>query len=121
QAEPLCGVCALYGCLSAKQPATLASAIIAGCHNQESNAGGVAMNRMVVHSRVGADGVLHLTVPLGETEADKDVEVTIAPLRKPAMTQEEWREFVLSTAGSITDPTFKRHEQGEYERREELP
>ena len=37
------------------------------------------------------------------------------------MTPEQWRHFVLSTAGSITDPTFVRHEQGEYERREELP
>jgi hypothetical protein len=37
------------------------------------------------------------------------------------MTQEEWRDFVLTTAGSITDPSFARHEQGEYERREEMP
>jgi len=28
---------------------------------------------------------------------------------------------VLTTAGSITDPSFVRHEQGQYERREELP
>lgn len=79
------------------------------------------MNRMVVHSRIGADGVLHLVVPIGKAEADKEVQVTIDLPRKPAMTQEEWRQFVLSTAGSITDPTFVRHEQGDYERREELP
>jgi hypothetical protein len=50
------------------------------------------------------------------------VQVTIEPAaaRRP-MTQEEWRKFIESTAGSITDPTFTRHEQGEYERREELP
>lgn len=76
---------------------------------------------MVVHSRVGADGVLHLTVPIGTAEADKEVQVTIDPVSTPTMTQEEWRRFVLSTAGSITDPTFMRHDQGEYERREELP
>jgi hypothetical protein len=29
------------------------------------------------------------------------------------MTQEEWRDFILATAGSITDPSFVRHEQGE--------
>jgi hypothetical protein len=79
------------------------------------------MNRMVVHSRIGADGVLHLTVPIGKEQADREVEITIAPVATPAMTQEEWRQFVLSTAGSITDPTFQRHPQGEYERREELP
>ena len=29
--------------------------------------------------------------------------------------------FVLATAGSIADPSFVRDDQGEYERREELP
>lgn len=79
------------------------------------------MTRMVVHSRIGADGVLHLVVPIGEAEADKEVQVTIDLPPKPTMTRDEWRQFVLSTAGSITDPTFMRHEQGDYERREELP
>lgn len=79
------------------------------------------MNRMVVHSRVGADGILHLTVPIGKADADREVQVTIDPVGSAPMTQEEWRNFVLTTAGSITDPSFVRHEQGEYERREELP
>jgi hypothetical protein len=35
---------------------------------------------MVVHSRVGTDGVLQLTVPIGPEEADKEVQVTIDPL-----------------------------------------
>jgi hypothetical protein len=79
------------------------------------------MKRMVVHSRVSADGVLHLTVSLGKAAADQEVQVTIDPVTPSSMTQEEWRNFVLSTAGSVTDPSFVRHEQGEYERREELP
>lgn len=79
------------------------------------------MNRMVVRSRVGADGMLHLSVPIGKADADKEVTVTIDPVAPPEMTQEEWRNFVISTAGSVTDPTFQRHPQGEYERREELP
>jgi len=29
------------------------------------------MNRMVVHSRVGADGILHITVPIGKADADE--------------------------------------------------
>jgi hypothetical protein len=78
------------------------------------------MNRTVLHSRVGPDGVLHITVPIGKEDADREVKVTIDPV-PPLMTQEEWREFVLSTAGSITDPSFVRHEQGEYEVRDELP
>ena len=79
------------------------------------------MNRVVLHSRVGADGILYLTVPMGEAHADREVQVTIDPVRPSPLTQEEWRNFVLSTADSITDPSFVRHEQGEYERREELP
>jgi hypothetical protein len=83
----------------------------------------VSMNRMVFHSRIGADGVLHITVPIGKEDAEREVQVTIdpAPVGPPPMTEQEWRDFVLATAGSITDPSFARREQGEYERREELP
>ncbi len=80
------------------------------------------MDRLVVQSRVGSDGVLHIDIPVGKDEADREVQVTIDPVQPgPPMTQEEWRQFVMETAGSITDPTFVRHEQGEYELREKLP
>jgi hypothetical protein len=79
------------------------------------------MNRLIVRSRVDADGVLRVSVPLGASEAEREMQLTIEPLTPPAMTQQEWVEFIQSTAGSITDPTFVRHEQGEYERRDELP
>jgi hypothetical protein len=79
------------------------------------------MNQIVLHSRVGADGVLQITVPIGKADADREVQVIIDPIGPSPMTQEEWRNFVLTTAGSITDPSFVRHEQGEYEHREELP
>lgn len=81
------------------------------------------MNRMVLQSRVGSDGVLQITVPMGKEDADREVQVTIDPARAgpPSMTQEEWRDFILTTAGSITDASFVRHDQGEYEGREELP
>lgn len=49
------------------------------------------------------------------------VTVTIEQATSPPMTQDEWGHFILSTAGSISDPTFLRHEQGEYEQREQLP
>jgi hypothetical protein len=81
------------------------------------------MNRTVVQARVGSDGVLHVTIPFGKEDADREVEVIIdpAPVGPPPMTQEEWRDFVLATAGSISDPSFVRHEQGGYECREALP
>ena len=79
------------------------------------------MNRMVVHSRIDIDGVLNIALPIGKADADREVQITIDPVASSPMTQEAWREFVLSTAGSITDPSFVRHKQGEYECREELP
>ncbi len=74
------------------------------------------MDRIVVTSIVGDDGVLHLTLPLEKADAHREVQVTIEPM--PAvtpvkqMTQEEWRKRVLSTAGRW---------QGELERPEQLP
>jgi hypothetical protein len=79
------------------------------------------MNRMIIKSCIGTDGILHMNVPVGAANANREVQVTIEPVGPTAMTQEEWRNFILSTAGSVTDPTFRRHEQGEYEHREELP
>jgi hypothetical protein len=82
------------------------------------------MTRIEIQSRVGPDGVLNLSVPVGPAEANRTVKVTVEgvkePEPKPSMTPEEWKAFIDSTAGSITDPTFKRHDQGEYEDRGEI-
>lgn len=79
------------------------------------------MNRIVVTTTVGSDGNLHLDLPLGAGEAGKEVQVTVEPIAaKKPMTQEEWRASVLATAGSISDPTFERPPQGEFEQREPL-
>jgi hypothetical protein len=70
------------------------------------------MNRMVVTSKVGSDGVLHLTLPVGAEEADKEVQITVEPITpQEEMTQEEWEAWIDATAGSISDPTFNRHPQ----------
>lgn len=77
------------------------------------------MTPIVLTSKVGPDGVLRLDLPL--VAADREVRVTIEPLDpKMKRTAEEWRAFILSTAGSITDPTFERFPQGELEEREPL-
>ena len=79
------------------------------------------MTRTIVKSRVGADGVLAVEVPLGKAEANREVTVTIEPVStKPAMTQEEWSAWVLSMAGTWQGD-FERPEQGEYEQRDPLP
>ncbi len=58
------------------------------------------------------------------------IEVEIHPLDQDAQTRgtpcvpmnrESWLRFIEKTAGSITDPTFERHPQGEFEEREALP
>jgi len=41
------------------------------------------MNRMILNSGVGSDGVLHLAVPVGEANADRTVRVTIEPNEGP--------------------------------------
>ena len=80
------------------------------------------MNRMVLRSRIDGDGVLRIAVPVGIADAEKEVDVTVEPVTaQKQMTQEEWAAWVKSMAGSITDPTFERPPQGEFEVREEMP
>jgi len=74
---------------------------------------------------VGADGVL--TLALGEANANKVVRVTVETVEPAAEhspinqeDREEWLRFIERTAGTIDDPTFIRHPQGEYEQRDEL-
>jgi hypothetical protein len=76
-------------------------------------------------AQVGADGILTLSVPLGREGASKTVRVIVETVEeaadRPAMSREEWVRFVQSMAGRISDPTFERHPQGEYEERNPLP
>ena len=76
------------------------------------------MNSIVVKSKVGSDGILHLELPVGVEKADREVQVTVE-LLPPTMTQAEWEAFVDSMAGSW-EGDFERPPQGEYEVREPL-
>jgi hypothetical protein len=80
------------------------------------------MHRLVVQSRVGSDGVLHIDIPMGKEVADQEVQVTIDPVQRKSssMTQEEWRQFVMETAGSWQGDLV-RPEPLEYEQRDEMP
>ncbi len=81
------------------------------------------MDRIVLHSRVGADGVLQLTVPLGVADADREVEVTIeAVTSNPPLSSstEEWQQFVRETAGAWQGE-LERPSQGDYEHRDDWP
>ena len=76
-----------------------------------------------IKSRVGADGVLLISLPLGLGEANREVKVLVEPtdasMPPSPPSREEWREFVDSMAGCISNSTFQRPDQGEYERRSE--
>jgi hypothetical protein len=82
------------------------------------------MTRIELRHRVGSDGVLTLTVPVGMAQANREVKVTVEPAEKTAaeapLDPEQWQQFIRQTAGSIQDPSFRRHEQGEYEDREAI-
>jgi hypothetical protein len=67
------------------------------------------MTLLELQTRVGADGVLHLAIPLGGGEANQEVTVTIktpSPVFNPNVSPEQWRKKMLEIAGSISDPTF---------------
>ena len=78
------------------------------------------MNRIVVKSKVGSDGVLHLALPVGMSEADQEVQVTVESLT-PAepLTPEQWGAWVDWMAGSWRGD-FQRPSPGEFEKREPL-
>jgi hypothetical protein len=85
------------------------------------------MDRIVLHSRVGSDGVLHVTVPVGAADADREVDVTIDEVRQRGAARtngsspgdESWRRFVVETGGAWQGE-FVRPEQGAFEEREKL-
>jgi hypothetical protein len=76
------------------------------------------MDPIVFKSRVGSNGVLQLTVPVGPGDADREVQVTVEPVGVPP-SPDEWRRRVLETAGQWQGPV-ERPEQGEFEQRESL-
>jgi hypothetical protein len=77
----------------------------------------VIMTPLRTRTAVGIDG--NVVIPIGKEQAGKEVLVTIAPAPR-TMSQDEWKEVIDRTAGSIDDPTFVRHGQGDWENREPL-
>ncbi len=78
------------------------------------------MNRIVVNSKVSSDGTLRLSLPLGLSEANHDVRITVESLSSPkANSSSEWEVWVDEMAGSW-EGTFERPAQGEFEERNPL-
>jgi hypothetical protein len=81
------------------------------------------MNRIVLKSRVGADGVLRISILIGGSDADREVQVTIEPAEEigsKRLAVDEWRRFVAETAGAWQGD-LPRPEQSEFQCRDDLP
>ena len=77
------------------------------------------MNRIVLTSRVGSNGILELAVPVGAAEADREVQITVEAIGVDKLTQEEWYQRTMELAGSW-EGDFERPEQGELQERDPL-
>jgi hypothetical protein len=78
------------------------------------------MDRLIIHSRVDADGVLRIAVPVGKEDADREMLVTIEPTPpadSPA--QEDYRAWLDSIAGQWRGE-FERLPVAEFETRDTL-
>jgi len=75
------------------------------------------VDRIVVKSQIGSDGILQISLPIGSADAGREVQVIVEPIGAPAPSSEEWRRGILSTAGKWQGD-FERPEQGEYEQRD---
>jgi len=68
------------------------------------------METITLHSRVGADGLLKLQVPVNLTNTELEVVLIVQPVVSPG--------FFEQTYGSFRDQPLVREPQGEYEVRE---
>ncbi len=78
------------------------------------------METITLHSRVGADGLLKLQVPVKLTNTDLEVVVIVQPA-EPADQAPDWPSgFFDEVAGGWRGEPLIREDQGQYEVREEL-
>ena len=76
------------------------------------------MSTIVMNSRSGPDGKLHLEVPVGQPDTEFDVEVMV---RAKDPTAKGWPPGYFDLFGSIDDETFVRPPQGELPPPAEIP
>jgi len=77
------------------------------------------MQRTIVNSRVGADGVLQVQVPLEAADANRDVRVTIEPADAVPTVSDDYPSWLRSVAGQWRGE-LERSPQGTLEEREWL-
>lgn len=77
------------------------------------------MQSIKLHSTVGADGILHLDLPLGITDIELEVTVTVKPLTFVTQKRGWMPGFFEEVIGGWAGEPLKRPEQGEFETREQ--
>jgi hypothetical protein len=78
------------------------------------------METITLHSRVGADGLLNLQVPVKATNADLEIVLIVQPLA-PQPAGHGWPAgFFEEVAGGWQGERLMREDQGDYEIRDEL-
>ncbi len=75
------------------------------------------MDRMTVLSRVGVDGVLNVSVPLGLSDANRPVQVTIEPAAEASNGVTDSKAWLDGLAGRWQGD-FLRGDEGDFETRE---
>ena len=68
----------------------------------------------------GPDGVLNLSVPLGEANTNVVVEIRVSAVGSPHLEAEVGMTFEQSLGALADDPSFRRHEQLPLEERRPL-
>ncbi len=79
-----------------------------------------AMETITSHSRVGADGLLKLQVPVKATNTELEVVLVVQPVAPEAQKLGWPAGFFEETYGSFREQPPVREPQGEYEVRDEL-
>jgi hypothetical protein len=86
---------------------------------------GNMMTHIELRTRIGPDGILSLSVPVGMSEANREVKVIVEPAdvavgKAAKMTPEEWPRFVDETAGAWKGD-LERPAQEEFDVRDQWP
>lgn len=77
------------------------------------------MNRVSVRSRVDADGVLRVVVPVGSQDVDREFQITIEPAVDSKTMGTDYAEWLHSVVGQWRGE-FEKMPQGDFEIRESL-
>jgi len=83
------------------------------------------MQSIKLKKRIGADGVLHLDIPVGITDKEVEIMVIYQPLETPTQLKTPQKRgwmpgFFEEVIGGWVGEPLERAEQGEYETREPL-